>query len=211
MTRARRVRLRALCSISLALLPWALVAAGDVTPLSAPIDHDDRYLYRLPYGDGVDYPVIQSYGSRFSHTGAEFYTIDFAMPEGTVVHAAREGVVIGIDASNSRRCLATGCEAYANHVIVEHADGTTAEYAHLQKEGVLVVVGQYVARGHAIALSGNTGYTNAPHLHFGVYAADLTDRPRSIEVRFVTAGGAVKRLRVGRRYRNVAIDRFARR
>jgi murein DD-endopeptidase MepM/ murein hydrolase activator NlpD len=55
--------------------------------------HDDDHLYALPYAIGNSYRVLQGYGSRFSHTGLEAFAIDFDMPEGTPVHAARGGVV----------------------------------------------------------------------------------------------------------------------
>lgn len=210
MTGTRRAwpLLRVICLLS---VPWAIGAASDAVSLSALVDHDDDYLYQLPYAEGVDYPVIQTYGSRFTHKGSEFYTIDFAMPEGTAVHAAREGVVVRTMSWSSLGCFHTGCGRFANHVVIEHSDGTTGEYFHLKEGGVLVEEGQLVRRGEPIALSGNTGYSSSPHLHFGVYATDLTDRPRSIEVRFVTSVGPVTRLRVGRRYRNAAVDRFAQR
>ena len=205
--RSRPVVVRAL------LLAWLPFTPRVVLPVAVTgavgVDHDDAYVYQLPYDVGVDYLVMQSYGSRFSHTGREFYTVDFAMPEGTTVHAAREGVVRGVDASNSLGCLLAGCEAFANHVIVEHSDGTLGEYFHLQEGGVLVEEGDFVARGQPIALSGNTGYSNSPHLHFGVYTIGATGQPRSIEVRFATTAGLVRRLRVGHRYRNVEADRFA--
>ena len=201
---ARALLLAPLLSMPLVVPP---VTAAD----AAGADHDDAYVYRLPYGEGVDYLVMQSYGSRFSHTGREFYTIDFAMPEGTIVHAAREGVVKRVDASNTLGCFRAGCEAFANHVIVAHGDGTLGEYFHLREGGVLVAEGDFVARGQPIALSGNTGYSNSPHLHFGVYAVGATGKPHSLEVRFATTTGLVRRLRVGRRYRNLEEDRLAQR
>ena len=45
-----------------------------------------------------------------------------------------------------------------------------ALYSHLKHEGVLVRVGQRVRKGEPIALSGNTGYSTGPHLHFAVQA-----------------------------------------
>ena len=49
-----------------------------------------------------------------------------------------------------------------------HDDGTMAMYAHLKPEGVLVRIGQRVHAGQPIGLSGNTGFTTGPHLHFAV-------------------------------------------
>ena len=55
-----------------------------------------------------------------------------------------------------------------NFVRIVHDDGTMALYAHLKSEGVLVRVGQRVRKAEAIGLSGNTGFTTGPHLHFAV-------------------------------------------
>jgi murein DD-endopeptidase MepM/ murein hydrolase activator NlpD len=56
----------------------------------------------------------------------------------------------------------------ANNIRVVHGDGTMAVYAHLQLEGAKVAVGSHVRAGQELALSGDTGYTSGPHLHFCV-------------------------------------------
>ncbi|MEO0997300.1 MAG: M23 family metallopeptidase [Pseudomonadota bacterium] len=162
--------------------------------------HDDDYLYRLPYAGGRRYRVLQGYGSRFSHTGYEYYAVDFDMPEGTPVHAARDGVVARIEESNTVGCWKDGCGKYANFVVVLHDDGTTGEYYHLQHDGALVGIGDRVRRGQQIALSGNTGHTTMPHLHFAVYRAVSWGNTASIPVRFDSAHGVIERPRRGRGY-----------
>jgi murein DD-endopeptidase MepM/ murein hydrolase activator NlpD len=162
--------------------------------------HDDDHLYALPYASGRSYRVLQGYGSRFSHTGLEAYAIDFDMPEGTPVHATRAGVVARVEESHSIGCWRDGCGRYANYVVILHNDGTTGEYYHLQQNGVLVEVGESVSRGQKIALSGNTGHTTMPHLHFAVYRATEWGNTQSIPVRFQSADGTVKRPRRGARY-----------
>lgn len=162
--------------------------------------HDDDYLYRLPYGSGHSYRVLQGYGSRFSHTGLEAYAVDFDMPEGTPVHAARAGVVARVEESHAIGCWRDGCGRYANYIVVLHNDGTTGEYYHLKHRGALVDVGDSVARGQKIGLSGNTGHTTTPHLHFAVYRATEWGNTQSIPVRFQTARGTLKRPRPGARY-----------
>jgi murein DD-endopeptidase MepM/ murein hydrolase activator NlpD len=162
--------------------------------------HDDDHLYALPYASGRSYRVLQGYGSRFSHTGLEAYAVDFDMPEGTPVHAARGGVVARVEESHSIGCWEDGCGRYANFIVVLHSDGTTGEYYHLQKDGALVEVGDRVVRGQQIALSGNTGHTTMPHLHFAVYRATEWGNTQSIPVRFESADGVVMRPRHGARY-----------
>src|SRR5690606_32818975 len=93
----------------------------------------------------------------------------FAAPEGTPVLAAREGVVMQVESNFDRAGLDR--EKYggrANFVRVVHDDGTMALYAHLKPEGVLARVGQRVRAGQQIGMSGNTGFTTGPHLHFVV-------------------------------------------
>ena len=172
--------------------------------------HDDDRVYRLPYESGKSYRVIQGYGSRFSHTGLEQFAIDFRMDEGTPVHAARDGIVARSVESNSVGCWKAGCGAHANYVVILHDDGTTGEYYHLQKDGSLVDVGERVFAGQKIALSGNTGHTTIPHLHFAVYRAVEWGNTQSIPVRFATADGTIDYPRRGGRYQATSIRQLSR-
>jgi len=162
--------------------------------------HDDTHLYRLPYADGMSYRVLQGFGSRFSHRGTEEFAVDFKMPVGTPVHAARGGIVARIVAENDKGCWEDGCGQYANFIVVMHADGTTGEYYHLQQNGALVDVGERVEAGQQIGLSGNTGHTALPHLHFAVYRATRGARSQSIPVTFLSAEGLVHEPRRGHHY-----------
>lgn len=165
-------------------------------------DHDDSYVYRFPYADGVSYPVLQGYGSRLSHRGSEYFTVDFGMQEGTLVYSARGGTVMLVEDSRSGHCWADGCGRLANFIVVLHSDGTTGEYFHLQKGSALVSPGEHVARGQPLARSGNTGYSTAPHLHFGVYRPAADGTTQSIAVRFLARDGLVEEPRTGARYEN---------
>jgi len=162
--------------------------------------HDDSILYRFPYADEKSYRVLQGYGSRFSHTGLEKYAIDFKMDVGTPVHAARSGVVARVVESNEIGCWEDGCGKFANYMVVLHDDGTTGEYYHLKKDGALIDVGIRVVAGQKIALSGNTGHTTMPHLHFAVYRAASWGNTQSIPVRYQSSEGVVSSPRSGRRY-----------
>jgi murein DD-endopeptidase MepM/ murein hydrolase activator NlpD len=163
-------------------------------------NHDDDVMYRFPYAAGQSYRVLQGYGSRFSHTGLEQYAIDFKMDEGTPVHAARGGIVARKEEAHSIGCWEDGCGRYANYLVILHDDDTTGEYYHLQQDGVLVEVGERVEPGQKVALSGNTGHSTMPHLHFGVYRAVSRGREQSIPVRFASASGIVDKPRRGARY-----------
>jgi len=171
----------------------------DWTPGDTDARHDADYLYRPPYATGHSYRVLQGFGSRFSHKGLEYYAVDFDMPVGTPVHAAREGIVVMVEESHERGCWERSCSRHANYVVVLHADGTTGEYYHLDHDGVLVEPGSRVARGELIGRSGNTGRTTMPHLHFAVYRATTWGRTQSLPLRFVTADGVVAQTRRGMR------------
>ncbi|MEX2123824.1 MAG: M23 family metallopeptidase [Woeseia sp.] len=162
--------------------------------------HDERQVYLLPYAPGMSYRVLQGYGSRFSHTGLEQFAVDFRMAEGTPVHAARGGLVARTEESNDIGCWDDGCGNHANFIVILHDDGTTGEYYHLQRNGVLVEPGDRVEAGQKIGLSGNTGHTTVPHLHFAVYRAAEWGTTQSIPVRFKSADGIVDQPRRGGRY-----------
>lgn len=170
-------------------------------------NHDDEQIYLLPYENGRSYRVLQGYGSRFSHRGLEQFAVDFKMDVGTPVHAARDGVVAKIEEANSIGCWEDGCGKYANYIVVLHDDGTTGEYYHLQKDGALVEVGDSVVAGDRIGLSGNTGHTTMPHLHFAVYRASTWGNTQSIPVRFLSDDGVVHTPRRGGRYRAVTANK----
>lgn len=160
-------------------------------------NHDDDHIYALPYAAGRSYRVLQGYNSRLTHRGREEYAIDFEMPEGTPVHAARAGIVAQVVEQHDLGCATGGCGQYANYIVILHNDGTTGEYYHLAKDGAFVNAGDSVRRGQKIGLSGNTGHSTRPHLHFGVYRPTSSGQTQSIPVRFSSADGIVMRPRRG--------------
>jgi murein DD-endopeptidase MepM/ murein hydrolase activator NlpD len=126
-----------------------------------------NYGYDLPYKKGELYKVTQGYNGDYSHTGIN--AIDFDMPEGTQVLAARDGMVIEVVQNNKKGCPTDDCEKYANYIGIIHSDQTVAIYSHLKYKESKVKIGDKVKKGDLIALSGNTGKTNGPHLHFSCH------------------------------------------
>ncbi len=114
--------------------------------------------------------VDQGFGGQFSHQDEQNrYAMDFAAAIGTPILAARGGTVMQVESDFSKAGLKR--ETYggrANFVRILHDDGTMALYAHLKADGAFVRVGQQVSAGQQIGLSGNTGFTTGPHLHFSV-------------------------------------------
>ena len=180
--------------------PVKLEPRFDWTAGSMNAIHDDAVVYRLPYDSTRAYSILQGYGGRFSHEGDEHYTLDFNMRVGTPIHAARNGVVIDVVSHNDKGGWDNAFSRFANFIIIEHEDGTTGEYYHLSKNGAFVKIGDQVDEGQLIGLSGNTGHTAMPHLHFGVYRAAAWGRTISVPISFKTREGVVNNPRRGRRY-----------
>ncbi|MCT4354506.1 M23 family metallopeptidase [Streptomyces sp. Je 1-79] len=86
---------------------------------------------------------------------------DFAVPVGTPVKAAGAGTVVKAGPNGGG-----DGPAYGNAIVVKHANGKYSQYAHLSK--INVHIGQKVGAGQKIALSGNTGNSSGPHLHFEI-------------------------------------------
>ena len=119
----------------------------------------------LPFTVSESFFVSQANCSGFGHSAFWKYGYDFNMPVGTLVVAARSGTVL-----HAQDGAQDGDRTRTNLVTIEHEDGTVALYSHLTLNGVLVTVGQSVAAGDTIGLSGDTGNTgDIPHLHFSLH------------------------------------------
>jgi murein DD-endopeptidase MepM/ murein hydrolase activator NlpD len=161
--------------------------------------HRPSQPYRVPFAVAQSFEVTQAPPDAVTHvTPGSRDAVDIAMPVGTPVHAAREGVVINVAARNFRSGLTPQSLDDANFVDILHDDGTHAIYAHLQLDTVRVRPGQRVERGEYIANSGNTGFSSGPHLHF-VVVQNGGMRSVSVPVTFAGPGGASVRPRSGAR------------
>jgi len=110
------------------------------------------------------------------HVDKLLHSVDFECDEGTHVYAARSGEVVWVkDDSNvggkHRKFYNCG-----NRIVIRHQDGYYTAYEHLQYKGSKVVVGQKVRKGQLIGLSGNTGITSGPHLHFELFIKPSDDQ-----------------------------------
>ncbi|RZS91883.1 M23 family metallopeptidase [Aquimarina brevivitae] len=133
--------------------------------------YDQDYAYNLPFGTGETFWLTQGYNGSISH--ANEYALDFKMPIGTKIYAAREGIVVDVEESFSKRCTDQSCAKYNNYITIYHPDGTFAEYTHIKKGGAKVEVGDAISKGQFIGYSGDVGWATGPHLHFIVYTQQI--------------------------------------
>ncbi len=132
-------------------------------PAGPTCEHDDT-VYELPYQKGASFALIQGENGSFTHFDEETNAYDFMMPEKTPIMAARGGKVIDAYDQSSE----TGDGKENNYVLIQHSDGTIGYYLHLSQKSLSVKVGDRVKTGQQLALSGNTGNSGGPHLHFHV-------------------------------------------
>ncbi len=142
---------------------------GDAT-VTQPEDH----IYSLPFQKGESFTVHQGYNGSFSHQNEN--SLDFTMPIGTAVLAARDGVVVKVVANNNQHCPDKSCASFNNYILIYHNDGTFSTYVHLKQNGSLVKEGDTVKENDLIGYSGDTGWANGPHLHFMVFIQRIDSR-----------------------------------
>ncbi len=161
---------RAALSRELELLAAKVSEEGDsLRALERFISRAGKVLAGLPSRWPVRGPVNSEFGTRISPwTGArEFHGgIDISAERGTPVKAPAPGEAVFVGRQSE----------YGLTVILDHGHDIRTLYGHLQKP--LVVPGQKVERGQAIGLSGNTGNSSGPHLHYEIAVKGQPVNPR---------------------------------
>lgn len=128
--------------------------------------------FHFPFPKNKVYKIIQGYNGPYSHSEPYHkYALDFNMKIGDTVCAADDGYVVGV--IKDYRYSGTGKEWQqndkSNYMTLYHPkSGMFTQYVHLMYQGSFVSVGDSVMKGQPIGLSGMTGYTDIPHLHFNV-------------------------------------------
>jgi murein DD-endopeptidase MepM/ murein hydrolase activator NlpD len=159
-------------------------------------------VYQLPFSPHETHVLAQGNFGAFSHyegSGSE-HAFDFTCEPGTIICAARAGVVTGVRQDYTQGGTDKAYGSMGNYIIIKHADGTFAEYFHIQHNGALVQLGQQVGAGQHIALSGATGHVTGPHLHFSVFQNITGQQRLSLPTRFEIDGQVLDNLKQGARY-----------
>ena len=135
--------------------------------------------YRLPWAPGLSHAVAQAPGEAPTHQS--LYAWDFDLGYELVL-AARGGRVSMVRDGESMGGCDSAFGGRANYIVIDHGDGTSALYLHIDYEGALVQEGALVAQGDAIGYSGSSGLScgdggwAGPHLHFQVERTVPGDR-----------------------------------
>ncbi|MCC1484998.1 M23 family metallopeptidase [Winogradskyella immobilis] len=136
--------------------------------------YDTSYNHVYPFRK-TSSKIIQGYNGDFSHKGAfSSKSIDFELNVGDTIVASKPGIVIKMIVKHDKQGTTAEYRDYGNYIMIYHKDNTFSQYVHLKQYANLVNVGDIVEANQPIALSGFTGWTTIPHLHFGVYEPTKT-------------------------------------
>ncbi|OPF80369.1 peptidase [Streptomyces antioxidans] len=135
--------------------PSVSQAAAKVSAPKAPAKADAWKTPVDKYSIGAAFGLAGNLWSS-NHSGQ-----DFVVPSGTPVHAAHGGVVVKAGPNGGG-----DGPAYGNAIVIKHDNATYSQYAHLSR--IDVRIGQSVSTGQQIGLSGSTGNSTGPHLHFEI-------------------------------------------
>jgi len=148
--------------VELAGVDYEFPEIPDDSALFAALDAGGPAFMVRPAGAGFGWPVglpIQGFITQdFEVDDPDHYHpgVDIACAVGTPVLSTAAGTVISVAYDS----------VYGNVVVVGHSDSVTTVYGH--NDSVLVEVGEKIMAGSRVALSGNTGISTAPHLHYEV-------------------------------------------
>jgi len=142
----------------------------------------------LPFPIGRQYKIIQGYNGRFTHnTIFNKFAIDFNLNIGDTIYSADDGYVVGVieDYKSYGTSKKWRENDKSNFITVYHPhSGLFTQYVHLDHKGALMKMGDFVKRGQPIGISGMTGFTTTPHLHFNVKIPSETNGLVSTDFEF---------------------------
>lgn len=126
----------------------------------------------LPFPKEKIYKIIQGYNGGFSHNNEyNRFAIDFNLKVNDTICSADDGIIVGIiqDYKFGGNTQIWRDNDRSNFITIYHPhSGLYKQYSHLIHSGSFVKIGEEVKKGQPIGLSGMTGFTDTPHLHFNV-------------------------------------------
>ena len=158
---------------------------------------DENYPYLLPFKHGKKVRVGQGNNGSGTHKGIN--AIDFNLEIGDSVFAARDGLVVEVKQDSNVGGNDPKFEPFGNFIKVYHEDGTLGSYVHLVQNGSLVKKGDQIKKGQLIGISGNTGWSSGPHLHFMV-SQNIDFQNITLPVKFMNYEGELFIPRESRSY-----------
>ncbi|MEW2046207.1 M23 family metallopeptidase [Streptomyces sp. NPDC005476] len=162
---SRTSSLRTRVAVGAAALGASVVLGTGVASAAAPVAAPASAKTAVSAASWIDPVKKYTLSAGFAQAGKMWQSThsgqDFAVPSGTKVMAAHGGTVVKAGGNG-----AGDGPAYGNAIVIKHANGVYSQYAHLSR--IDVKVGQIVKTGQKIALSGNTGNSSGPHLHFEI-------------------------------------------
>ncbi len=173
-------------------------AVGGCSGVTYPDWAASPYVLPVPIGEIVQIDLSNCSGSFHSEGRPDEFGIDFNMPIGTQITSSRAGEVVWVEESGDDGRFPN------NLVVVDHGDGSFAQYMHLTRDGAAVEVGDLVVPGSPIGLSGATGLAGYPHLHFVVTSGGHEFPYVSVPVTFRNTAPNPKSLLSGQRYTALA-------
>ena len=128
----------------------------------------------FPFSRGRDIKILQGYDGSFTHNhDFSKFALDFSMPVGDTLYAATSGYVIEMMEGYKYGGNDESWIEFGNKIMYyDPQSNRFFLYSHLIQNGSFVTEGEYIEAGQPIGLSGNTGYSSTPHLHFAVLVAD---------------------------------------
>lgn len=182
-------------------LSWNLTAAAaGATQPNQPIVHNGTYAY--PWAKKKKFRIDNAFNGYGAHQGDWAYAVDFKMPEGTDICAAREGTVIQTEVKFSQGGNDPSLGDKANFIYIQHSDGSIGRYLHIRQNGALVKVNAKVKAGQKIAKSGNVGWSTDPHLHFDIIVPKEGGGYKTVPFKFRSPQGKLIEPKLGLELKN---------
>jgi len=127
-------------------------------------EYDTAYQYELPYKKGLTFKIGKGHKGLSCH---KYKTaLDFIMPKGTEILAARDGIVVYVGDKDENIEFEDRCGQFDNSIYIYHDDGTIAQYSHIKYNSAKVKEGEHVAAGALIASCSNGENKKGSFFHF---------------------------------------------